>query len=301
MRAALLSAPRATRCAALRCLHTPTRRALLAGVGWALCAPAVAAPLLRPDLSPPPLPPPGADAALDEVSALFASALAAPSLAEEEALWTKLVVLLGRTEASWRDGLLGGVLANRGNARSRAGRLAEALVDYDEAAKLAPWSTDAVLNRGVALEQLGRWDEAVEAYDAVLLAVPNDPAGWNNRGNANMGRRDYAAAVADLSRAVALSPQYAGAACNLAIARYAAGEKRESLRSLRALLRRYPGFDDARAALAAGLWAEGERESAESEWSRVEDPRYKSGDWLRTDRRWPEPLADALVALLRIE
>ena len=281
----------------------PSRRSLLlVGVSWVAALPAGhSQAAIRLDLAPPPLPPPGADAALDEVQLLFSRALSAPSLEEEERRWSQLVALLRRSNESWQKPLLGGVLANRGNARSRGGRLAEALIDYDEAALLAPWSVDAVLNRGVVLEQLGRFDEAVAAYDAVLAASPDDPAGWNNRGNANIGKRDYAAAVADLSHAVALSPQYAGAACNLAVARYANGERKEAMRSMRALLRRYPNFDDVRAALAAALWIEGDRSAAEGEWSRVDDARYKSADWLRTDRRWPPPLADALVALLQID
>ena len=54
----------------------------------------------------------------------------------------------------------------------------------------------------------------------------------------------------------------------------------ESLRSLRNLLRRYPDFDDARAALAAELWAEGLEGDAETNWQRVDDIRYSDRTWL---------------------
>ena len=41
--------------------------------------------------------------------------------------------------------------------------------------------------RGVVLEALGRFDEAVRDYQSVLAVQPNDPAGWNNLGNATRG------------------------------------------------------------------------------------------------------------------
>ena len=129
---------------------------------------------------------------------------------------------------------------------------------------------------------------------------PNEPAAWNNRGVANMGRRQYDAAVSDLQHAVQLSSVYAGAAGNLAIARYATGERAAAMREMRALLRRYPGFDDMRAALAAALWVEGERALAEDAWQRVGDARYKDATWALVDRRWPPPLTEALQALLSL-
>ena len=41
--------------------------------------------------------------------------------------------------------------------------------------------------RGVVLEALGRFEEAIQDYRAVLAAAPNDPAAWNNLGNATAG------------------------------------------------------------------------------------------------------------------
>lgn len=67
-----------------------------------------------------------------------------------------------------------------------------------------------------------------------------------------------------------------------------------------ALLRRYPEFPDARAALAAALWEAGLQAEAEQEWGRVNDPRYRDRSWLRGERRWPPRLAAALEALLDI-
>lgn len=40
-------------------------------------------------------------------------------------------------------------LGNRGNARTRQGRLQAALADFNAAIKLCPWAVDPVLNRSV--------------------------------------------------------------------------------------------------------------------------------------------------------
>ena len=39
----------------------------------------------------------------------------------------------------------------------------------------------------MVLEALGRFEEAIQDYRAVLAAAPNDPAAWNNLGNATAG------------------------------------------------------------------------------------------------------------------
>lgn len=134
----------------------------------------------------------------------------------------------------------------------------------------------------------------------VLRVSPDDPAAHNNLGNSLMGLQRYPEAAASYSRAVELSPQFSFAACNRAIALFAGGKRAEAERSWRTLLRRYPDFTDARAALAAALWADGLQGQAETEWQRVDDPRYKDRVWLQKDRRWPQPLVDAMVAFLDI-
>lgn len=228
--------------------------------------------------------------------ALFAAAFAATTLDGEESGWSAAIAACERSQsAPWSQPLRARALTNRGNARSRQGRLAEALEDYDAAAVLAPNAPDPLLNKGVALEALGRWDEALACYDALLASFPADPAGHNNRGNALLGLRRYAEAAGAYEAAVALAPEFAFAAANRAEALWAAGRKSEAVASLRALLRRYPGFDDARAALAAAYWDAGRASAAEGEWARVEDPRYGKPAWVVSDRRWPPPLAQALA------
>ena len=56
-----------------------------------------------------------------------------------------------------------------------------------------------------------------------------------------------------------------------------------------------------RAALAASLWAAGEQGAAETEWARVDDPRYRDVAWLGGTRKWPPPLVAAMVAFQQLK
>ena len=150
------------------------------------------------------------------------------------------------------------------------------------------------------LEQLGRLEEAILDYRAVLKASPEDPAAFNNLGNAEMGLGRYDEAAADYGRAAELAPQFAFAAANRGIALFAGGKRQQAERDWRSLLRRYPEFQDVRAALAAALWADGLQGAAETEWSRVDDPRYKDPAWLRETRRWPPALVTAMGDFLSL-
>ena len=299
-------------CAAPQPAVTHSRRATLVatllGASFStfsvVTAPARGAVVITPDAAPASslLASASGDARLEEVQRLFDTALATPSVEEEEAAWTacveKLRPLTGTTD--WAQPLLAGVLGNRGNARSRQGKLEAAVADYDAAIAAAPYAIDPVLNRGVVREQLGQFELAIEDYNAVLAVSPADPAAWNNRGNARMGLRDFAGAEGDYRTAARLAPSFAFASANLAVAQFALGQTREAMRAMRALLRRYPSFPDVRAALAAALWASGDTAAAESEWLRVDDPRYRDAGWVRTNRRWPPVLAEALDALVNI-
>ena len=69
---------------------------------------------------------------------------------------------------------------------------------------------------------------------------------------------------------------------------------------MRNLLRKFPGFDDMRAALAAVLWARGMEAEAENELLRVEDTRYKDIAWIKYNRRWPPRLQSDISSLLKI-
>lgn len=241
------------------------------------------------------------DERLRDAALTFQQALSASTVAEEEQLWTSIIDKYGMLKAEWVSDIISRAYGNRGNARSRQGKLEEALQDYDKSITLAVYAVDPVLNRGVVLESLGRYDEASADYEAVLRAEPNDPAAWNNLGNVKAAQNKWDEALFNYSKAIQIAPAFSFAAANYALALYQVGRVNEAVKQFRSLLRKYPEFPDMRAALAVSLYAEGLTAEAENNWGRLEDGRYKDRSWVRNTRRWPPRLADALEAFLDVK
>ena len=65
----------------------------------------------------------------------------------EEDNWTQIIDKYKDVDAPWKADIVGRAYGNRGNARSRQGKLEAALADYNEAIRIVPWSVDPVLNR----------------------------------------------------------------------------------------------------------------------------------------------------------
>ena len=99
------------------------------------------------------------------------------------------------------------------------------------------------------------------------------------------------------SRASESNPGFAMARSSMALADYQLGNIDDSEKELKKLIRRYPTFADARAALTALQWSKGIAGEAESNWIAVTelDPRYSDEEWLMNVRRWPQkPIKDLM-------
>lgn len=208
--------------------------------------------------------------------------------------WTELLEYLPNEAAIW---------SNRGIVRASQYHLEDAITDYTQAMTLAPDAIDPYLNRGAAYEMKGDWTAAIADYNYVLERFPEEAGALNNRGNAEAGLGEWDAAIADYQAAADLDPGFALARVNYGLALYQIGNTQKGLRTLRSVVRKYPNFPDARAALTAGLWAAGQGGEAESQWVAVMglDNRYNDIDWVRTIRRWPPKVADALEQFLTLE
>ena len=208
--------------------------------------------------------------------------------------WTQLLDYLPDEAAIW---------SNRGLVRVSQYQLDAAIADYTQAIALAPTEIDPYLNRGAAYEFKGEWNAAIADYNQALALDPNEAGALNNRGNAEAGQQHWDAAIADYQAAADLNPNFALARVNYGLALYQVDDVQESIRVLRAVVRKYPNFPDARAALTAALWTDQRRGEAESQWVAVSglDSRYKDLDWVRTIRRWPPKVADALEQFLTLE
>ncbi len=113
---------------------------------------------------------------------------------------------------------------NRAMAYEDAGRLKEALADYDRALELNSGYAPLYNNRGLVLNSLGRYQEAITDFTRAIELDPRYADAYSNRGLAleHLGR--YGAAVADFKAAVGLDPQLGAAYYNLANAYSEMGE-----------------------------------------------------------------------------
>jgi predicted O-linked N-acetylglucosamine transferase (SPINDLY family) len=155
---------------------------------------------------------------LEEAEASYASALASdPDHADARSNRGQLAWRRGEVERALADfdRVLAGdpghipALTNRALALGAAGRLAEALADYDRLLTLAPADAEIWNRRGAVLRLLGRGRAALDSFDTALRWKPDFPAALNNRGFLRWNEEmDYAAAKADLERALALDPGF---------------------------------------------------------------------------------------------
>jgi tetratricopeptide (TPR) repeat protein len=111
----------------------------------------------------------------------------------------------------------------RGTAKDNLGRHDDAIADYSEAIRLAP-EARYYLERGNAYLGKNDFAHAIADYDAAARRAPKDPAAYYQRGIANFDRGDFPAAAADLERAVALEPDQAYAVIWLYLARARGGQ-----------------------------------------------------------------------------
>jgi hypothetical protein len=98
-------------------------------------------------------------------------------------------------------------------------------------------------------------------------------------------------------------PGFAMARSSEALAAWQEGDLVWAEVELRKLIRRYPLFADARAALSGLLWRQGSVGEAESNWAAAAglDQRYRQADWLVDVRRWPPQPTQDLMAFLALE
>ncbi|HZQ41199.1 MAG TPA: tetratricopeptide repeat protein [Rhizomicrobium sp.] len=104
----------------------------------------------------------------------------------------------------------------RGAALRALGQTGEALPDYEAVLAADPANADAWNGRGALLRKLGRMDEALDSFSKAIALLPQFAEALQNRGELLCDvKKDYAAAHADLQRAMALAPDRPSLADNL--------------------------------------------------------------------------------------
>ena len=194
-------------------------------------------------------------------------------------------------------------LSNRGNIRLALGDPEGAIRDQTMAIEISPEDLDPYLNRGIAKEALQHWEDASKDYKYVLKKNPKDVSALYNLGNVMGSLDNWIEAKRLFSKASSSNNSIAMARSSEALAIYQLGDIELAEKKIRILIRKYPLFADARAALSALLWRKGFIGEAESNWAAVAglDIRYREKSWLLNIRRWPpEPTSD-LIAFLALE
>ena len=232
---------------------------------------------------------------------LFDQALSASRegrFAEALPLWNQVLEVAPNDAAAW---------SNRGNVLLALGDPRSAIADQTKAIALDSESPDPHLNRGTAEEALADWAAAEADYRWILERAPSDTgepraSALYNLGNVQGSLGDWQEARRCFEAASLARPGFAMARSSAALAAFQLGDKAGAERELRNLIRRYPLFADARAALTALLWQKGASGEAESNWAAASglDPRYRQQEWLRSTRRWPPVPVEALDQFLAL-
>ena len=194
-------------------------------------------------------------------------------------------------------------LSNRGNIRLALGDPKGAITDQTMAIKISPEDLDPYLNRGIAEEALERWEDASNDYKYVLERNPKDVSALYNLGNVMGSMGNWIEAKRLFSQASSSNYSIAMASSSEALAIYQLGDFELAEKKIRILIRKYPLFADARAALSALLWRKGFIGEAESNWAAASglDIRYRDKDWLLHIRRWPPKPTNDLIAFLALD
>ena len=192
---------------------------------------------------------------------------------------------------------------NRGNSYLVMGKFEDALVEFNQAAELAPDSADVFLSRGIVEEKLLKWDDAIADYNranAIYKKRPfagDDPTVISNIANAETGLLHWEDALRDFTKAAQLKSDFLAPQIGRALVLYQLDRPEETFQYFKTLAVKYPYFPDGQAVLATIYFEKGDMKSATDCWENAleEDSRYEDIDWVLNIRRWPPKLVTTLA------
>ena len=137
-----------------------------------------------------------------------------------------------------------------GTTHLQAGKLQDAIKEYEQALRLNPDYAKVHNNLGDALAQVGKVTEAIGQYEQALRIEPDFAEAHSNLGFALWQAGNLKDAIGHLEQAVRIKPDYGDAHYNLGIALEQAGRVREAIGHYQQALRIKPDDTEARNALA---------------------------------------------------
>ncbi|MCY4331880.1 MAG: hypothetical protein OXC96_05160 [Cyanobacteria bacterium MAG CAR1_bin_15] len=151
--------------------------------------------------------------------------------------------------------------------------------------RLAPWLSVMAL-----ILFFSCWSPSLAMGDALTATpVKAEADALYNLGVMQGARGNWQGARCSYGAAARIQPDLILARSSQALAAMELGDLPIAEETFRQLIRRYPLFADARAALTALLWHRGLRGEAESHWAASVglDDRYADAQWLLETRQWP--------------
>ena len=162
------------------------------------------------------------------------------------------------SETLWRDNVTKNPYAwmaynGLGSASQSAGKLDDAIGQYEQALRLKPDYAEAHYNLGTALWQTGRLDEAAEQYEQALKLQPKFADAEYNLGVTLLQTRGAQDALGHFEQALRLNPDHAEAHNNLGVALQQLGRIPEAIDQYEQALRLKPDYAEAHNNLAVAL------------------------------------------------
>jgi protein O-mannosyl-transferase len=142
---------------------------------------------------------------------------------------------------------------NWGNALIRAGNVSEAISQYQQALWIKPDYAEAHNNMGNALIRLGKRLQAMEQFEQALQIKPDLAEAHNNVATALEQAGRLQDAIGHYERALQIRPDSAAMHCNLANALFRAGRMPEAIAQYEEALRIKPDYAEASYNLRAAL------------------------------------------------
>jgi protein O-mannosyl-transferase len=162
--------------------------------------------------------------------------------------WKNTATLFDHALKVTRDNWL--AHCNLGMALAQAGKIREAIGQYQQALRIEPACADAHYNLGVFLSQAGRVEEAIWHYEQVVRLKPDDADAHNNLGLALQQVGKIEDAISHYEQALRIKPDDVEVHCNLGMALTQAGRIEEAIGHYEQALRLKPDFAEAQETLA---------------------------------------------------
>ena len=156
-----------------------------------------------------------------------------------------------------------------GVAFEQAGRIPEAIAQYEQALRIKPDFVEAHNNLGYALVKSGRMPEAIRVFENALRIEPDYAEAHRNLGNIFLKEGKLSDAIGHYEQAVRIKPDFAEAHNDLGVALARAGRMPEAIGHYEQAVRSKFDYAEAHCNLGTVFLREGKISDAEGEFEQA--------------------------------